>query len=268
MHMALFPELIKASCSIIGAWGGAVASDAEGRLLQLRALDWDTDGPFQKDPVVVVYHPEEGQGHSFATMGWAGFLGAITGFSSANVAVSEKVWLAYDGPSSRAGVPFNFLLRDILQFDTDADQALSRIASAHRTCSIFIGVGDDRDQFKLVEYSHETVNVYNDHNFPAYGNHTLKQGLVYVDKHVQPSHDQCLPALLDKYYGSLSPDVVRQYITSQFRTGDMHIAIYDYGAHTMDVANAAPKDAQGNVVKAYDRTFIRLQMDDLFAEAL
>ena len=42
-------------------------------------------------------------------------------------------------------------------------QALSRIASANRTCSIFIGIGDKyNDEFKVVEYSHQTVNIYND----------------------------------------------------------------------------------------------------------
>lgn len=36
-------ELTKGSCSMYGAWGNATAG---GKTLQLRALDWDTDGPF------------------------------------------------------------------------------------------------------------------------------------------------------------------------------------------------------------------------------
>ncbi len=40
------------SCSMFGAWGNATASRG-GQLLQLRALDWDTDGPFKNYPVLV-----------------------------------------------------------------------------------------------------------------------------------------------------------------------------------------------------------------------
>jgi hypothetical protein len=37
MRMALFPELIKMSCSMFGAWGPATAS-TNSKLVQLRAL--------------------------------------------------------------------------------------------------------------------------------------------------------------------------------------------------------------------------------------
>jgi hypothetical protein len=38
--------------------------------MQLRALDWDTSGPFQNSPAVIVYHPNEDDGHAFANVGW------------------------------------------------------------------------------------------------------------------------------------------------------------------------------------------------------
>lgn len=267
MHVALFPELIKAACSIVGAWGPAVADDS-GRLLQLRALDWTTDGPFQQYPTVMVYHPAEGYGHAYSVVGWAGLLGAISGYSSANMAISEKVWLSYKGHSSRAGYPFSFLLRDILQFDRDTDEALSRIASAERTCSIFIGVGDDQDDFKAVQYSHEEVHIWNDRNFPEFANHTRHRGLVYVDKHVQWSKHECMPALMNSLYGKLSPEAIIRYVTALEQTGDMQVVVYDYQHHHMYVSNAAPVDDQGRCAKAYDRPFVRFHMDDLFAEGL
>ena len=90
VKLSLFPELIRMSCSMVGAWGPATANHG---LLQLRALDWSTDGPFQQFPVVLVMHPAAGNGHSFASMSWAGLMGSITGMSSAGIGVSEKVWL-------------------------------------------------------------------------------------------------------------------------------------------------------------------------------
>ena len=82
--------------------------------------------------------------------------------------LSEKVWMHYNESDSREGIPFHFLLRDILQFDMDIDSAIGRIASAHRTCSIFVGLGDQSNQFRAIEYSLETIQIWNDKNFPAY----------------------------------------------------------------------------------------------------
>jgi isopenicillin-N N-acyltransferase-like protein len=39
---------------MFGAWGDAVSDDLS--LLQLRALDWDMDGPFRNFPQLTVYH--------------------------------------------------------------------------------------------------------------------------------------------------------------------------------------------------------------------
>lgn len=125
-----------------GAWGAATAST--GHTYQLRALDWDTSGPFRDLPAVVVYHPSN-EGHAFANVGFIGWIGALTGQSDKHLAISEignAGWVVHCarslqppdtfrsslssgvsfpdktfGKESRIGIPFTFLLRDILQFD-------------------------------------------------------------------------------------------------------------------------------------------------------
>lgn len=47
-------ELTKGSCSMYGASGAALPSESSTKLLQLRALDWDVDGPFQNYPQITV----------------------------------------------------------------------------------------------------------------------------------------------------------------------------------------------------------------------
>ena len=175
------------------------------------------------------------------------------------------MWLNYKGHSSRAGVPFTFLLRDILQFDTDIDQTLSRVASATRTCSIFMGVGDGKEnRFKAMEYSHETVQIWNDRNAPAI-HQVGKPGMVFVDKHPQPSSHPCLPALMREAYGKLTPATVYQDILPRHESGDMHAAVYDYKNGLMFVSNAAPYNPKTGAKPAYDRQFIRLDMNAAFA---
>jgi hypothetical protein len=141
-------ELTKGSCSMYGAWGDATLG---GKTLQMRALDWDTSGPFQDYPQVTVYHKEvaataeqdgdealpiteEATEQSFANVGWTGWIGSITGMSEVNTAISE-IGVSYPdatfGKESRFGVPFTFILRDILQFDRTLDDAMSHITNAY-----------------------------------------------------------------------------------------------------------------------------------------
>lgn len=80
-NIHMLPEVIKAGCSMLGAWSKATTDP--DNLFQLRALDWDTDGGLQRFPLVTVYHPTEGFGHSFAILNWPGFIGGLSGMSSA-----------------------------------------------------------------------------------------------------------------------------------------------------------------------------------------
>jgi isopenicillin-N N-acyltransferase-like protein len=119
-----------------GAWGSALAQ-TNSRLMQLRALDWDVDGPFKNFPQITVYHPtpNSGNGHPFANIGWTGWIGSITGFSSVQMAISE-IGVAFPdstfGKESRFGVPFTYVLRDILQFDEGIEAARMHLRDAKR----------------------------------------------------------------------------------------------------------------------------------------
>eukprot|EP01138_Halocafeteria_seosinensis_P011254 gb/GECG01011496.1/.p1 GENE.gb/GECG01011496.1/~~gb/GECG01011496.1/.p1 ORF type:complete len:448 (+),score=37.37 gb/GECG01011496.1/:1-1344(+) len=259
-RITMLPELIKASCSMFGVWGEATKNVNNG-LLQLRSLDWTTSGPFQQYPLIINYHPSEGNGHNFTIFTWAGLVGAITGYSSANMGISEKVWINYPGIENIVGYPFHFLLQDILQFDIDTDQALSRIATANRTCSIFIGIGDlFNEEFKVVEYGWQDVNIYNVRNFPYYQNHDKRADMLFINKHTQPSHSPCMNDLMDQYYGSISAENTIRYITAGEQTGDMHIAIYDFENKYLYVSSASVACKNCTVTPAYDRPFSRLDM--------
>ena len=71
-------------------------------------------------------------GHPFLILTFSGFIGALTGYSGW-MGLCEKVWLHYNGTSSRIGYPWHFLTRDILQFDVD----ISSGTLVHETASLF-----------------------------------------------------------------------------------------------------------------------------------
>ena len=167
-------ELTRGACSMFGAWGDATASRG-GKMLQLRALDWDTDGPFRDYPAVVVYHPSNASdGHAWANVGFSGWIASITGMSSAGLSISE-IGVSYPDETFgnetylMPGYPWGFLLRDILQRDTNLSSGLERITSATRTCDLLLGVGDGNaaegdGAFRGVQYSPGPANVFDDAN--------------------------------------------------------------------------------------------------------
>jgi isopenicillin-N N-acyltransferase-like protein len=264
LRIHMFPELIKASCSMFGAWGPAVADTNGETLLQLRALDWATNGPFQQFPVVLVEHPSSGNGTDFAIVTWAGFVGGLAGMSSSPVAICEKVWDGFNGHENIFGYPFDFLLRDILQFDVDTDSALQRIADATRTCAIFIGLGDYTNEFKIVEYAYENITILDDRNFQPYPGHPTFDSLIYINRDVQPSSNPCMGELLTMFYGNITAYNTITYISPIEQTGSMYSVVYDFANMFMYVSNASPY-INGASLNAYERPYIRLDMNALFA---
>eukprot|EP01147_Barroeca_monosierra_P002763 gene2762-5620_t len=290
LRFHLFPELIKASCSMFGAWGPALANSTEHHtqdssghsfyyynlinldtLNQLRALDWGLDNPLINYSVVVVYHPEKGDGHPFASVTWTGFIGSVTSYGG-YVGVSEKVWLSYNLSDSRAGVPFHFIIRDLAQYDITIADALNRIYNNRRTCSIHLGIGSSHDSvFRAVEYSHEEVIVYDDFNYPAYEPaHPLLKGVVFINKHAQPSNDVCMGSLMERFYGNLTAETTIRYVLGNTASGDMHATFYEYSTNTLYVSIAGQKiSASGQPVEglapAHARPWFRLDMNKLFS---
>ncbi len=114
--------------------------------------------------------------------------------------MSEKVWLGSPDKTTRFGIPWNFMLRDVLQYDTTLDDATNRMASSHRTCDVifgtpaacprlhppsprlcFTGVGTAADgQMRVYDYSAQQLLVYDDKNYPLFSGHPRMNGLVYA----------------------------------------------------------------------------------------
>jgi isopenicillin-N N-acyltransferase-like protein len=186
--------------------------------------------------------------------------------SSSPVGVCEKVFLAYNGTDTRNGIPFTLMLRDILEFDTSIEDALSRMESVKRTCSIWVGVGSPSspEKFTVVQYDREFVRHFNDSNLEASNpQHPQLPDVVYVDKNKQPSHDPCLGSLLQSAHGAITPEALVR-VASMHETGDTHVAVYDFLHMQMLVSNASPF-VNNSVVPAYNRAFVRLDMKALFA---
>uniref|UniRef100_A0A7S3G4I9 Acid ceramidase-like protein n=2 Tax=Palpitomonas bilix TaxID=652834 RepID=A0A7S3G4I9_9EUKA len=265
-------ELTKGSCSMMGAWGTATEDGTP--LLAFRALDWNTDGPFKDFPQVTVYHPTpgSGNGHAFMNVGWVGWIGSITGMSSMDMAICE-IGVSFPddtfGQESRLGIPFTYILRDILQFDVTIDDSISRIVNADRTCDLILGVGDGKlNEFRSVQYSHSVARFFDDKNLLPLNEtwHPRIPDTVYHGMDwLCPGYSVVLANQIKEHHGGINADIAIHNILPVVQTGDLHIAVYDFANDAIFIANAR-KDAASGPLNAYDRTFTKLSVSALFGE--
>ena len=267
-------ELTKGSCSMYGAWDKATAG---GKTLQMRALDWDTSGPFQDYPQITVYHASssDAQDNSFVNVGWTGWVGSITGMSSSGTAISE-IGVSFPdatfGKESRFGVPFTFLLRDLLQFETTLSGGIEHIKDAHRTCDLILGFGDGKVSdgeapFRGIQYSASVANFYDDTDMMPRNDswHARMSQVVYYGMDwLCPKYSEVLHTQLEQLHGQLTPENSISHVMPIVQTGDLHIAVYDLTERFMFVANARGANEEGPEM-AYDRQFVKLNMTALFA---
>lgn len=270
LRISLIGELTQGDCSMVGAWGPATAG---GKTLAARALDWDTDIPAVQYPTVFIYHPEQGNGHAFANVGFVGWIGALSGQSSAQMSIHE-IGVSYPdatfGNESFAGIPFVFLLRDILQYDNGLNDTIARITGANRTCDLILGAGSGSEgAFRAFEYSASVANVFDDTNqMPLASWHPRIPNMVYYGMDwLCPSYNSVLAAQLTNHSGALTPELIVSNVLPIVQTGDVHAVVYDLTDQRMYVSfYVTNASSVPTPVNAYDRAFTQLDLNALFAE--
>lgn len=289
-RLNLLPELIKAACTVLGAWSESTVSSA---LVHLRSLDWDDQAPIAKYATVTVYHPNASYdgyakhfhkyykqqyttSHTFANFGYAGLIGSLNAYNDVSVGLGQKVWITTEQDiTSRLGNPWTYVMRDVIQFSDSIDTALTMMENTQRTCSIHLGLGQlDRNRtnnanstsdFVGIEYSAKEMNIFHWEDMYNTRHHPILKDVVYWDPYVQPSDNACLGSLLVELYGRLDPPTIIRNITSILKTGNTLNLIMDYGENAAYLAYSAPEDPQGPL-EAFNRVHTRLDMGKLFAE--
>lgn len=271
MRIHMLAGLTQGDCSMFGAWGEALAPGGTS-LLQLRALDWDMEGPFRDYSQITVYHPSEGNGHGFVNVGYTAFIGGLTGMSATKLGISEIGAAFADasfGEMSRMGVPFVFLLRDILQFDYTIDDAINRMINSRRTCDLMLGVGDGKlNEFRGFQYSYSVLNIFNDLNLKPDNStwHPKIKDIVYWGMDwICPAYNRLLSELLIQHHGKITAEVGIHYISAMEQSGSNHIAFYDLPNMKMYVSFASPFGVAGPA-PAYARQYTAWDVNRLLAE--
>ena len=123
------------ACSNFAAWGKATAN---GQTIHLRNLDWNIAAGIQRYAAVFVVRPT-GK-HAFVNVGWAGFIGVLSGINDQELSIGQVGAETVD--ESYKGIPMVFLMRKVLEESQDLDGAVGIIREARRTVGVNYVVAD------------------------------------------------------------------------------------------------------------------------------
>jgi hypothetical protein len=130
----VFPALFH--CSGFALFGEATQG---GVLLHGRVLDYMTGIGLQHHAVVFVIQPEGA--NAFVNIGYAGFIGSVSGMNDKQVAFGE---MGGRGEGDWDGMPMAFLMRDGLEKANSLDEALAIFRDTPRTCEYYYVISDGK----------------------------------------------------------------------------------------------------------------------------
>ncbi len=128
----MIPELFH--CSGFALWGKATQ---DGALYHGRILDYAMEVGYQMYAVVMVAHPE-GK-HAFVNVGYAGFIGSVTGVNDQQVAFGE---MGGGGEGDWDGMPMSFLMRKGMEEADNLEEGVAIFRDTPRTCEYYYVISD------------------------------------------------------------------------------------------------------------------------------
>jgi len=151
---ALQDKNMTVGCTSFSVWD---TKSADGKLLVGRNFDFYSGDDFAKNKIVQFTNPTTG--YKFATVTWAGFIGACSGMNEKGLTVTINA--AKSSIPTDAATPIALLAREILQYAKNHEEA---IAIAHKrnvfvSESILIGSASDNRTISI-EKSPEKMDVY------------------------------------------------------------------------------------------------------------
>jgi len=110
-----------------------------GALIYGRNLDFLKGGSLQN--LVTFYKPDEG--NSFISIGWPGMIGVVSGMNDEGLTVG--ILTAYSSDVSFDGMPSCFLMRKVLQYANNVEEAKEIIIQSKRTGPNIFLLADEKE---------------------------------------------------------------------------------------------------------------------------
>lgn len=159
-------SLALVGCTSFAAWDNHTSDSS---MIIGRNLDFYLGDKFAEDKIVYFCNPKEG--HKFAMITWAGFMGCVSGMNDKGLTVTINA--AKSDVPNGATTPISLLAREILQYAGNIDEAYA-IAKKRKTfvCeTIMIGSAVDHRTALIEKSISKTVLFNTDSNYILCTNH-------------------------------------------------------------------------------------------------
>lgn len=130
----IIPEFFH--CSGVAVFGKATT---RGQLVHARVLDYMTGVGLQDEAVVMAV--ERTGVLRFVNVGYAGFIGSVTGMNEKMIAIGE---MGGSGYGFWDGTPMSFLLRGALEHAATLEEAVAYMRDRRRTCEYYYVISDGK----------------------------------------------------------------------------------------------------------------------------
>lgn len=151
---ALQDKNMTVGCTSFGVWNN---KSEDGELLIARNFDFYSGDEFAQNKIIQFTNPK--RGFKFATITWAGFIGAASGMNDQGITVTINA--AKSSIPTDAATPIALLAREILQFSKNINDAIE-IAKKREVFvseSILIGSANDNKAI-IIEKTPDGMDVY------------------------------------------------------------------------------------------------------------
>ncbi|HMO02613.1 MAG TPA: C45 family autoproteolytic acyltransferase/hydrolase [Oligoflexia bacterium] len=187
----------------------------DGVMYVTRILDWGLHrvSELHKYPLISVHIPDKGI--PFANIGWAGFIGAVSGMNGAGITLGEMGYGDFDN-ETLSGRPMIFMLRELLQNATTLQKAEEIVSTSTPTNSYVFLFADgktknasiifrDRERFEKYSAGQKIYDPKREVSLPAISN------LVYAGHYREKMAEK-----LDTFQGKLKLEELKSELIPAF----------------------------------------------------
>lgn len=217
----------------------AFAVENNGNVLHSRNLDWWTENNILSDFSKIFLYQKNGK-TIYKTVGWVGFVGALSGTKPKKFSLTLNAVLSNDNPE--IALPVSFLLRDILNSANSFEEAKEKLeqTTIASDCLILLS-GTDTNEMVVIErtptrYATRTTKnkyicVTND--YKKLENNTKEESLLQstscnrfnrtqelLEKEIPTNPDKCFAILKDE---NVMMGITVQQMVFNNRTGEIEL---------------------------------------------